>query len=60
MHCDDKRTKFSLEQYIKEAKVELLSLEKNIQLKPNSEMQKRIDHLKKGIRESEEQLSKMN
>ena len=60
MHCDDKRTKYSLEQFIKEAKVELLNLEKKNKSELNLDMQKRIQDLKNGIRESEEQLTKMS
>ncbi len=64
MHCDDKRTKFSLEQYLIEATQELYDLQKkltgNINDESKMKIQKRISFLEKSISDSKEQLSQMS
>ena len=64
MHCDDKRTKFALQEYVRDATLELTDLEKQLKeemvTEKKEEIQNRIKHLEKAIQESKDQLSTMN
>ena len=60
MHCDDKRTIFSLKQCISDSKLELQSLLVQLNTETNSEkrlqIQTRINDIEKTIQESNDHL----
>jgi predicted nucleic acid-binding Zn-ribbon protein len=64
MHCDDKRTIYSLKQFVLEATSELEDLEKQLKNGSNNarkiEIQNRINYLKKAIQDSKDQLLSMD
>ncbi len=64
MHCDDKRTKFALEQYLIEATQELFDLQKklagSIDYDSKKRIQERINYLEKSISDYKAQLSEMS
>lgn len=64
MHCDDKRTLTALKKYVLDATSELDDLEDQLkrekQNQRESEIQNRINYLKKVIQDSNDQLSSMN
>jgi hypothetical protein len=63
MHCDDKRTKFALKQFILDATDELHDLEKQQKSEADTskqlEIQNKIRYLEKTIQDSKAQLLTM-
>jgi len=64
MHCDDKRTRSALKQYILDVITELQDLKKQLKIEQDNtkkiEIQNRINYLEKATLDSKDQLSTMN
>lgn len=64
MHCDDKRTRTALKQFVIDASSELHDLDKQLKNEKNYdkkiEIQNQIKYLEKTISECKEQLSTMS